>query len=606
MARVDNSKIEKNAVNYIKTIIDKCDTIDEKIKSDDKNILEDGLIDLYSSPSFTKENFIGRIYVQVKGTADKLQRDESGFVKREVSVTDLKKYRDILHGVLFFYVTIDDEQLEANDVFYAQLLPYDIAKILEDVKPQQKYVTIQFKPFPKKADEIKRFLLTFNINKEKQLKADVVTSGFIGEKGELTFSMSALNPSMQVLLGERPSNFLNANAENYFYCNDVHGRLYVIGKLDEIKKFGSYSEHIVRTGNFTHKEEVLFGENVDGQLIEFEGVNIVVGEDKGTLSYSVDGGFRRRYNTIRAVREFARTGELYIDGKKILAIKSGQQNRENAELLSESEKVHKHYVDTLDALGISVDWDPLKMTPAELSSLDTLHQLFVEKKPFRGRKLESPLVHFDIQSARIYTLAREREDGSYQFYDMLSEDNIRLAFGASEEDTTNLDRKLDPVPPMTVLDEEGFRKLVNINPQRFSDQFERFPVTARNQFPLNLKLFEMLSAYDSGEAQQPAALLACAAILARKLYEFDGKSNEAFINVLQTFKRTRELEEDEKAALEEIALDAPEMYIKAEAFALLDNQSMAERCLNRCNEKERIQITEYPISHFFNMKQTAK
>lgn len=58
----------------------------------------------------------------------------------------------------------------------------------------------------------------------------------------------------------------------------------------------------------------------------------------------------------------------------------------------------------------------------------------------------------------------------------------------------------------------------------------------------------MLTAYDEG-ARQPQGLLACAAVLARRLHEFDQKSQTYLLNLLQTIGRKREFNEEEKSAL---------------------------------------------------------
>ena len=133
---------------------------------------------------------------------------------------------------------------------------------------------------------------------------------------------------------------------------------------------------------------------------------------------------------------------------------------------------------------------------------------------------------------------------------------------------------------------------------KFEEAFNRFPVTASNQDPLNQKLLEMLSVYDS-DCRQPDALLACAAILARKLYEFDSSSEINFINMIQTFKRKRDLYEDEMNGLRNITIDSTMMTFKAAAYALLDESEMAALCLARCSEEDQIQLKEYPIGKFF-------
>ena len=108
----------------------------------------------------------------------------------------------------------------------------------------------------------------------------------------------------------------------------------------------------------------------------------------------------------------------------------------------------------------------------------------------------------------------------------------------------------------------------------------------------------MLSAYDKG-AKQPHALLACAAILARKLFEFDADSQTYLLNLMQTLKRSRELEDGEKDLLRNLVIDTHDRCVQAAAYALLGDEDMARRCLERCAKAEKAQIENYPISRFF-------
>ena len=116
--------------------------------------------------------------------------------------------------------------------------------------------------------------------------------------------------------------------------------------------------------------------------------------------------------------------------------------------------------------------------------------------------------------------------------------------------------------------------------------------------PLNQFLLDLLGAYDEG-CICPAEILACAAVLARKLYNLDKSSATYIINLMQTIKRKRTLTDGEKGLLKDVALDSELNYERAAAYALLDDANMAKHCLSRCTESERIQIESYPISIFF-------
>lgn len=73
-------RIESAAVGAVRSIILKCDTLYPNLDENDKNILVDGTIEVYSSSKQTKENLTGEVAVQVKGTARKLRTNKRGFV----------------------------------------------------------------------------------------------------------------------------------------------------------------------------------------------------------------------------------------------------------------------------------------------------------------------------------------------------------------------------------------------------------------------------------------------------------------------------------------------------------------------------------------------
>lgn len=54
----------------------KCETLHPNLDEDDKNILVDGAIEVYSSIELTRKNLIGEVTVQVKGTTNKLKTNQ--------------------------------------------------------------------------------------------------------------------------------------------------------------------------------------------------------------------------------------------------------------------------------------------------------------------------------------------------------------------------------------------------------------------------------------------------------------------------------------------------------------------------------------------------
>ena len=68
---------------------------------------------------------------------------------------------------------------------------------------------------------------------------------------------------------------------------------------------------------------------------------------------------------------------------------------------------------------------------------------------------------------------------------------------------------------------------------------------------------------------------------------------------MQTLKRSRELEDGEKDLLCNLVIDTHDRCVQAAAYALLGDEDMARRCLERCTKAEKAQIENYPIFRFF-------
>ena len=602
---VDSKNVEKAAVLAVMNLIQPCESIDYSFTEDDKNMLVDGTLQLFNSSHLTKEHLFGEIDVQIKGALKKLRVNERGFAKYPVSIVDLRKYQEVFHGVLFFCVSVDTFPGYAvgRRVFYAQLLPYDISNILSDTKPSQKTVKIRFKPFPTEPREIVRLTSAFHADQERQRQTTISGYGFMDKKHELPPNIKSFSFSTRLFPGEDVTSLAAIRNGAYIYGEDDQGQSLVFGKVEDACMFAMGREATVGSGDFSLETLVYAGEHVDGSYIEFEGINLIVGEKDVTFNFMVSGDFHKRYNTVRFASEFIRTGVLSINGSVALRVEMSENDGEQLRRLEDSLKVYGRIVATLDSLGITAAWDPSEMTEREVRDIDFMHHLLVERKPLTGRELESPLVHFDIQGGRIYAFAREDADGSYEFVDVQSDD-LFFVLGWPDEKAANETIGFDPVPPIVAIGEEGFKKVVNLSPDKLSEAFERFPVTEGNQGALNQRLLEMLSAYDSG-CQQPNELLASAALLARKLYELDPTSDTYCLNLMQTLSRKRLLDDDEKERLRDMALDSKAQYVKASAYALLGNQDMAVSCLNRCSEEERRQVTEYPIAALFPGLQTS-
>lgn len=598
--QVDSKKIEKVAVSAVRYLVEQCDKIDPKLNEDDKNMLVDGTFDVYSAPSLNRNTLIDSIDVQIKGTVSKLRINKRGFAKYDIDVVNLRRYLDVYQGVLFFCVYLVRQSyggLTPKCVYYSELLPYDITQILSGIKTDQQTVAVRFKPFPTEPKEILRLVSSFSSDKKKQLKSVVSGYGFLDKTQELPANIRSFSFSMQLFPGEDITSLPALSAGAYMYGEDDSGRTLVFGKLENVEMLARGEVVSVGSGDFELETMVFIGNHERGRYIEFEGVSLIATDNEVTFNYSISGGIRKRYNTVRFMSEFISTGELRLNGKVVLRASQRIEDEECIIKLNDALPIYEMLVEVIDGLHVSVDWDPSNMSVKELNDLEFMHRLLIEKEPLTNSTLSSPIIHFDIQGARIYALAVDKEDGSYSFTD-LQTDSLFFVFGWPNETAQNKAIGFDPVPPILVVGKEGYKHLINLDQSTFSRMLEKCPVTQGNHLALNERLLELLEAYDEG-CLQPEAVIACAEVLGRMLYEYDSDAEVYALNWLQAVKRQRDFTANEHAQLRAIAIKGTQMYCRAAAYALLDSSEMAMDCLGYCSEAERKLIYDYPISRFF-------
>lgn len=130
----DAKKIETIAVDAVSQEVNRHELLQPELATNDKTLSFDGHINVFKAPQQKKENHSGRVPVQVKGReVATFKRDKCSF---QVDKTDLDAYMRE-SGVIFFVVEILKESNDTK-IFWKQLLPYDLNKVLHRIEKKQK------------------------------------------------------------------------------------------------------------------------------------------------------------------------------------------------------------------------------------------------------------------------------------------------------------------------------------------------------------------------------------------------------------------------------------------------------------------------------------
>ncbi|MCD7772063.1 MAG: DUF4365 domain-containing protein [Oscillospiraceae bacterium] len=130
---MDNIAIENFAISAVKDSILMSEYLNPYISDNDKEPSWDGHIYIYDKKGKKKEDLIGRVPVQVKGTLkDDLSKDKISY---PMEVADLRNYlRD--GGVILFvvYINYSDESIHRK-IYYFELTPINLRMLIpNDIK----------------------------------------------------------------------------------------------------------------------------------------------------------------------------------------------------------------------------------------------------------------------------------------------------------------------------------------------------------------------------------------------------------------------------------------------------------------------------------------
>ena len=213
------TKVESNAIDIIRLIVDKSDKLLPDPTFGDKGISTDGCILLYKNSETDKaENFLREIKIQIKGRTDKTKSKThlcQTKIKETVEVKDLENYSRF-GGAVFFFVYFDKE-FNDHSVYYSVLMLVKIKSYLSIAqRAHSKGVPITFDRLIEDGDTIFNICAQFYQEQKRQGFGDGQVLEHIVSwkdlKGETTLSATAVGVSNEM-------DFLRriARGDIYFY-----------------------------------------------------------------------------------------------------------------------------------------------------------------------------------------------------------------------------------------------------------------------------------------------------------------------------------------------------------------------------------------------------
>lgn len=158
--------IETMAASSVSEALSKSDYLFPNIHIGDREPSWDGDIEVYNkaTPCHKKSDLIRRIPVQIKGKIVNRIREKD--IKYPIQVADMRNF--LQEGGAVFFVVLMEQDGENKQIYYVNLLPFDLKKLLSDYG-SQKARNIELKKLPSDKEKITDIFLTCASDMKKQM-----------------------------------------------------------------------------------------------------------------------------------------------------------------------------------------------------------------------------------------------------------------------------------------------------------------------------------------------------------------------------------------------------------------------------------------------------
>lgn len=569
-----NSQIENSAVGSVKRALNDTGYIDvSNIKEGDKFPVWDGDILVYVSDKERKnENIKYKLPVQVKGTEARVENS----LKFKIRTNDLKKYRDD-GGVIYFVVQVDKNNSINNKIFYRDLLPVNIKKILKN-KTNQDSISVDIKILPEKKEELVDLIFNFGLNKEKQasfIPTDKYTPADF-DKIYLHYGTPFKTTPNDVLLNF--SGFL------YGYKDDIPYPILEVQK-------GGISQIITAPLKISVNNTVVF-ENCELKkdinsltLIINHNIEFIYNNNDRNIKCSLllKGTLDNYIKSIKFLLEIHKVKHFYInESKQDCPFEAG-----DTKILEDNLKYYEILKEAFDKSGVIEDIELRVFNETDKRNASILINAFVHNKDIALKKdSEGYVLDFHILEKTITCLAVRNKTGKYNL----------LRFPIEGTVTVEKNDNLIKVPPVLMLKRQHFKNSANINFMTFVGDIKKYEVTASYLEVVNESVLELVSAYDETKKD---ILLDVAYNIVQWMEQVNTEDKSAIIyhlNLLQCkVRKDKKLPDEDKEYLYKISEQSDEVAFRFGATVLLKEKDRAERYFKQLPKEEQERIINCPI-----------
>ena len=585
--------IETLAVNEISTLVAMCPHLIQQITTNDKTPFTDGHIEIFSGLERSKDEWVGRVSVQVKGRTT----PPKGRFKKSypISRTDLLAYQSD-SGVLYFVVSIDRDTGERHP-YYALLSPFRIEKILSDAAPTTKQISVPLKDFPANQDEIERLLHFAHKTKEQRPSAGNVSSLFPQMKSLTVYSAQTLNLDSPISLvpGESEITVVLTTAEGL--------SLHLDGELRFFPP--AYAPRILNLR--IECGEVMFDQvtvqSIDDETVEMklaDGLSLRFRKASGAQSmqanFTLMDLLPERLKTLSFFVALLDRHPLIIDGGPIT---SEQVSGDDPELRRHLDYLRK-LADLFNVLGVDTQLVNLSdIDQKQHRELQLLHGSLANHKPFFADNAEPGWVMQQVGRWQLMLLVvRGSEPGSWRYVDPFAPGS-RHEFRAGQKRTDNASEFV-PSTIYEIVENEDLKSTLNLRLDQITEAYDVIADLPDTASMATLQVLSLISAADASDSRR-GAFLDAANALTEWLIAGAGEEPHYLVNRWQILKRRGDLNSAHRSEIRGLkrSMSRSDLelagQIEVACAFLLDDREEANYCLELLKPEERDQLKTWPI-----------
>lgn len=596
----DNKAIEEKALNYFKSFIEDSKVISQYLYDNDKEPCWDGHLYLYADGKRDKDHLLGRVPVQIKGTeVNKI--DIKLKFKYKLDKVDLKAY---LHEPTFFIVCQVERNSKGRKLFFRELLPDSVNKLLRYIGEQQSKKTL-FHSLTDDLNEFEEQLKIFMGNSKKMIS--------FAESKPLTMS-DAMKKGIKEFSFIAPDKFVNNRIELMRYLTTHKTYLYAqLSKELNVEMpisdgpvqfaFKGHNNGDVKVGNKTYFRG-FDSEMKDGHIIVQISNVLTIDwpmEQKGSVCPNIQF-ISKATNLKAAINELEFALSLHDIGDLKLGDACFKMTSSEKDNLDDIRRKYAKLVEldsVLDKLHVNKQIDLSTITREQGRLIDILIDTVGKGNSVRIPEQDSRLITMDIGNIKLLLWCNVNEDGECEIGDYFDK-TLRITY------TIKGDKNIHVSPFSYLQNEDLWEKIDNIDYDSIIDSAQEAADDNTFCYQMsNLDVLAMIKASDhleNTDSIRSGRLLSEALKLDEWLISADPTDEMKVVHVInkyQIIKRQREFTNDDKSSLKELLNHKGlSEQLKFAVLLLLEKKLDAMKIYATLPEMEKNRMREFPIWRF--------